>query len=201
MLIHWCLKGIAESSRFRDSTALRTLSAGIHSMWMVSNVGAPLTDVGVEGAQDALNDSALDDHVNNFGAVAHNTPYISLSAGSVVPNSSSSGVLVWPAWRTALDFATRGGQSSGYVFRCWTIVSPKPSASIPNISDEVRELNLFRQFWPYHDEGEIAAKLLVPSSQIEWYRKFDNQLRTIDFHLNPRFVDPNEISNIIEAVT
>jgi hypothetical protein len=170
-------------------------------MWLISQLGGALSSNGVKQAQDELNDSALDDHVNNFSAVAASTPYISLSAGSVVPDASVAGFSVRPAWRTALDFATRGGRGCGFVFRCWTIVSPKPSASIPNISDEVRELNLFRQFWPYHDEGEIAAKLLVPGCQIDCFWKFDENLHLRGSAMkNPAFVDPYEICNIVEAV-
>lgn len=80
MLIQWCLKGIPESSAFCDSTARITLSAGIASMWLISQLGGQLSGSGVKQAQAELNDSALDDHVNNFSVVAKNTPYISLSA-------------------------------------------------------------------------------------------------------------------------
>jgi hypothetical protein len=198
MLIQWCLKGIPESSGFNSVHAKQTLSQGMQSMWIVQNGSIPMSGA-LQAAQQALSNVALDNHVNNYAAVRTITPYISLSAGSVVPRPSG-GVSVRPAWRTALDFATRGGQSSGFVFRCWTIVSPKPSATLLNISDEVRELNVFRQFWIFHNEGEVAAKLLIPCRQIEWVQKFDRRLRRIDSWTNQDFVDPEQICNLVEAV-
>lgn len=46
------------------------------------------------------------------------------------------------------------------------LVTPKPAPELPGFAEEVRELNLFRQFCVYHHEGEIAAKLFVPGSTL-----------------------------------
>lgn len=198
MLIQWCLKGIPESPDFGNPDAIQILSEGMRSMWVLQNRGRTLSGA-LHASQQALSDVALDKHVNNYATVANNTPYISLSAGSVVPRPSG-GVSVRPAWRTALDFATRGGQSSGFVFRCWTIVSPKPCASLLNVSDEIRDLNIFRQFWIFHNEGEVAAKQFIPSRQFEWAQKFDRSLQRTFIWKNPGFVDPDNLSNLIETV-
>jgi hypothetical protein len=198
MLLQRCLKGIPESQIFTDKDAAWTLSHGIVSRWLTHNAGYPVVD-GLAAAQQALSQAALDDHVNNYGAVAHNTPYISLSAGSVTP--ASHGVSVRPAWRTALDFGTRGGMTSAFIFRCWVILSPKPSAGLSSMADEVRELSIFRQFWTFHDEGEVAAKILVPHRQIEWVQKFDPGGNLLFQHDNPDFVDPFDVCNLIEVVT
>jgi len=197
MLLQWCLKGISEHSHFTDAHATGLLRKGIPSRWLLSYAGSNAF-ADVSAAQQTLSQAALDNHVNNYGAVAGNTPYISLSAGSVVP--ASHGVSVRPAWRTALDFATQGGAVSGYIFRCWVILSPKPSAGLSPLADEVRELNIFRQFFTFHDEGEVAAKILVPHRQIEWVQKFDARGNFIFQADNPDFVDPLDICNLIEVV-
>ncbi|AWZ02491.1 hypothetical protein RHODOSMS8_02979 [Rhodobiaceae bacterium] len=200
MYIQWCLKGIPESSQFSDAEAENILSTGILSSWMRNNSGDTLAD-GIPSAHDALTPLALDDHVNNYSMVQNDTPYVSLSAGAVTPDPGAGGVHIRPAWRTALDFATQGGRTNGFVFRCWTIVSPKPCPGLSNISDEVRDLNLFRQFWLFHDEGEIAAKLLVPGRQIEWVIKYDENLHQTGWReRNMDFIDPANISNLVEAV-
>jgi hypothetical protein len=207
MLLHWCLKGIAErTGRFSDSDAINMLSEGIPSNWLWRNGSRPLAG-SLALAQQALSESALDNHVNNYSSVAQTTPYISLSAGVVTPRTLG-GVTVRPAWRTALDFATRGGSTSGFVFRCWTIVAPKPSPSLMQVADEVRDLNIYRRFWIFHVEGEIAAKILIPSRQIEWVQKYDSRLRRVPLSpsgslivKNADFVHPGEISNLIEVVS
>jgi hypothetical protein len=207
MLIHWCLKGIPEiPGWFSDQEAMRALSEGIPSNWLRYYGGVPLA-ASLPLAQRALSWSALDNHVNNYASVAQTTPYISLSAGVVVPRTLG-GVSVRPAWRTALDFATRGGSSSGFVFRCWTIVSPKPSPSLLHVADEVRDLNIFRRFWIFHVEGEIAAKILIPFRQIEWVQKYNPQLQRVSIgpggklvETNRDFEHPRKISNLIEVLS
>ena len=70
-----------------------------------------------------------------------------------------------------------------------------------NVSDEVRDLNIFRHFWRYNREGEIAAKLLVPFTQIEYVAKLNSQLDIMWKRLNPRFVRPESISNLLEEIS
>jgi len=203
MIIHWCLKGIAETSSFGDGAAAHLLKEGLFSRWVWNNHRVQLC-AGLLHGQAALGPVALDNHVNNYASVP-DTPYISLSAGIVTP-APSGGVSVRPAWKTALDFATRGGQTPGYVIRCWTVVSPKRDAGLFAISDEVRDLNIFRQFWIFHDEGEIAVPLIVPARQIEWVAKFDAGLNldttfgVNGYADNPDFVPPDAISNVVEVV-
>jgi len=199
--LHWCLKGIPESSTFGDAEALRLLTRGLTSAWLRRN-GRRFLSTGLARAQSALSKEALVDHVNDYAKVGGRTPYISLSAGNVAANPSRPGVLVRPAWLTALDFATRGGRVPGYVLRCWTVVSPQPASGILALADEVRDLNLFRAFWVFQDEGEIAAKLLVPANQIEWVQKFDPGPNRTSFGLrrNRKFIDPRTVCNLIEAV-
>ncbi|RYD85004.1 MAG: hypothetical protein EOP61_39380, partial [Sphingomonadales bacterium] len=145
MQIQWCLKGIAQSPGsggrppFGDAEALALLSTGLLSSAVHHDSHSMLIPA-ISDAHRQLGDVALDDHVNNFASVEHNTPYISLSAGVVLP-APIGGVSVLPAWQTAAAFATRYGKSPGYIFRCWTVVSPKGVAEIAGVADAVRDLN------------------------------------------------------------
>lgn len=212
MQIQWCLKGIAERSpgptggpKFGDAEAMALLSTGILSSAVHQDASNTLIPA-ISDAHHKLSDVALDDHVNNFPSVGHKTPYISLSAGVVLP-APVGGVSVLPAWQTAAAFATRYGKSIGYIFRCWTVVSPKGAPEIAGVSDAVRDLNIFRKFWIFQDEGEIAAKLIVPARQIECVHKIDRFLKPARFVGdrrtrvgNPDFVRPDRLSNLLEAI-
>jgi hypothetical protein len=103
--IQWCLKGIAESPGFADSDAIALLTSGIKSNWLRQNAALSL-DAGLPQGQLALNETALFRHVNDYAGVGAQTPYISLSAGIVQP--SAFGYSEFPAWFTAVDFATSG---------------------------------------------------------------------------------------------
>jgi len=198
MHIQWCLKGVAEYPSFSDAQAIAVLDSGLPSNWLRQNASSQL-DAGLIGGQQALSATALFDHVNDYASVGARTPYISLSAGIVQPGDF--GFATFPAWYTAADFATRGPTGEGYIYRVWTVVAPKVSSSLMNVSDEVRDLNIFRHFWRYNREGEIAAKLLIPFTQIEWVLKLNSLLDTIWRTDNPRFVRPESISNLLEEIS
>jgi hypothetical protein len=196
--IQWCLKGIGESSGFGDAQARALLTSGIPSNWLRANANTPMFP-GLPVAQDALSPQALFDHVNDYTTVGPTTPYISLSAG-VVAYDGNQGADVFPAWETAVDFATSWSTRSGYVFRVWTVVSPKAASRLLNVSDEVRNLNLFRNFTEYHYEGEVAAKILVPARQIEWVAKVNASLTREWLQMNVDFVKPETVSNLLEEI-
>lgn len=214
MILQWCLKGIPEiqaqpgQAGFSDTEARNVLDHGIPSEYVRRSSGQPF-QTELSDAYRRLGQKALDDHVNAYANVAKTTPYISLSAGIVVP-STWPAVMVRRAWQTATDFATRGGQSRGYVFRLWCIVAPKSAASIPGVADEVRDLNIYTQFGIYHTEGEVAAKIMVPARQIECVFKIDQNLQPIGFNglspsstmlLNKDFVKPETITNLREEIS
>ncbi len=199
MLIQWCLKGIPEQNNFSDREATNALNFnGLSSSWLRNqNAGASQFS---SLAHPVLSQVALDAHVNGFGAAAANTPYMSLTAGCVELDPTINSISVFSAMRTALDFATKGGQCRGYVFRMWVIVSPKPAPELPGFAEEVRELNLFQQFCLYHREGEVAAKLFVPARQIQKVMIFDRDLIHVNTHVNPGFVPPERISNVMDVL-
>ena len=209
MLINWCLKGIQGDAGFGDAEALSVLTAvGIQSNWMRANGGLTVAQAN-SAAQNALHLAALDDHVNDYGAVRGSTPYISLSAGCREFASSAVPTTTYPAYRTALEFATHWGTTFGYIYRCWVVTAPQVAADLPGIADEVRDLNLFADFHQYHFEGEVAAKLVVPFRQIQWVQKVEANLRPASWsdghgshaRKNPNFRRPQTISNLIPELS
>lgn len=209
MLINWCLKGIRGGSGFKDAEALSVLMVtGIQSNWMHANAHMTVAAANV-AAQSALNLAALDDHVNDYGAVGGTTPYISLSAGCREFVRKAGPPTTYPAYRTALEFATEWGTTIGYIYRCWVVTAPQVAADLPGIADEVRDLNLFAHFYQYHCEGEIAAKLLVPVKQIQWVQKVGSNLRPMNWsdghgphaRRNPHFRRPQTVSNLIPELS
>jgi hypothetical protein len=205
MLVQWCLKGIAERptgpTLFSDNEAHAAVDKeGLRASWLRNQSGAAASDFAVL-SHPVLSQIALDAHVNGFGTSAPTTPYLSLSAGCVEIDPTYGGTRVFSALQTALEFATLSGQTNGYVFRMWVLVSPKPAPELPGFAEEVRELNLYQQFCVYHREGEIAAKLFVPARQIASVQKFDANLQPIGSpYLNKDFVPPERVSNVLEML-
>jgi hypothetical protein len=210
MQINWCLKGIAESASFNDAEASAVLSStGILSKWMLANAAQTSQQANID-SQKALNASALDDHVNNYAKVVKDTPYISLSSGCIEYAGATLPPIRHPALRTALKFATNSGRQFGYVFRCWVKTGVKPAAELPGLAEEIRDLNLFADFYAYHRQGEVTAKLIVPRRQVEWVIKFGPDLKPARapwtrpgrHHLkNSDFVGPDRVSNVIEEIS
>lgn len=199
MVIQWCLKGISERPTFSDTEAGALLYSGIKSNWLFNNSTMPIEQA-IPTVQGLLGLSALLIHVNNYAAVRTTSPYISLSAGVVLPDTAL-GSRKFPAWRSAIDFATEWGRSSGYVYRVWTIVTPQPSPEIMNVSDEIRNLNLFDAAWKYQKQGEITAKLVIPPAQIEYVVKVGPDRRPTGFRRdNTGFVKPETISNLLVEI-
>ena len=196
MLVQWCLKGIPQTTAFDDAAAqLALTSVGLTSNWVRRNAGVNL-DAGLVSAHQALSDSALAAHVNAYASAGATSPYLSLTAGVVERDPRTRKAIPHPAWTTALDFATEGGHSDGYVFECWVQLPGNPAPELPGFGEEVRDLNLQPRFAWWHHEGEIAAKLVVPARQIRCVMKYTSTQVLISVTLNPDFVPPERISNI-----
>ncbi|GAB4577117.1 MAG: hypothetical protein Tsb0019_04600 [Roseibium sp.] len=200
MLVQHCLKGLVERQPgFTDPEVAAVLtSQGLSTSWL-RNSSNQMTDLPAD-SHNALSSAALDRHVNNFGQAAQTTPYYSLSAGCVELDISTRQTTTFPALQTALDFCTDGGRRDGYVFKLWVLVSPKPAPELPGFAEEVRELNLFRQFATFHFEGEVAAKLFIPARQIEYVEKYDMNLNRLWRAPNPNYVPPERVSNVLDLI-
>jgi hypothetical protein len=80
-------------------------------------------------------------------------------------------------------------------------------------AEELRELNVYNNYSPFHPEGEITAKIIIPANQIErmehW--SFDKALNDLRAGRepapftppvrNPNYAPPEEISNIRDLLT
>lgn len=195
MLVQWCLKGIPKQPGFDDSDANQVLVDGLMSRRVARQWANPLGPELVL-AHQALSDAALAAHVNAYGTVKATTPYISLTAGVIERDPQTRAAITRPAWATALDFATQGGSSEGYVFECWVQLPGNPAPELPGFGEEVRDLNLQPRFAWWHHEGEIAAKLVVPARQIRRVYKYTAALTLANMTPNLDFVPPDRISNI-----
>jgi hypothetical protein len=69
------------------------------------------------------------------------------------------------------------------------------------VSESVRELNVYRRWSPYQLEGEITAKVHIPSNQIqrvEWWDPNYSCGAAQHVYVNPDFEAPDPISNVRE---
>jgi hypothetical protein len=70
-----------------------------------------------------------------------------------------------------------------------------------NVSDEVRNLNLFRAAWKYQHQGEVTAKFVIPPAQIEYVVKVGADRKLTGFRVNNAgFVKPDTISNLLVEI-
>ncbi len=211
MYIQWCVKGIAGQDPAQglndglDDAAARDVidsKTGIGcNWWRTQGTISPAE------RRAKLTAGNLDLHVNNYAAIRNDTPFLSLAAGSVERDAFYRTNRVYPAVRVALGFATDWGNRPGYLYYLWTIVSLKMSVAIEQVAEEVRSLNVYQSWSPYQLEGEVTAKIYIPSVQIERVEKWEpvgqtrGMVRTAwpQPHVNPAFEEPDVISNIRTA--
>lgn len=207
MQINWCHKGISEQTGFGDAEALAVLSStGILSRWMVNQAALSIGSANAV-VQNSLSLSKLDNHVNHYASGGLNSPYISLAAGCYEYGGPTAPPVLRSGIAQASRFATRNGRYSGYIFKCWVVTAPKISADLPGMADEVRDLNLFNDFYSFHRQGEITAKIYVPRRQVLSVAKIDATGNGIPLGAagltavhNPDFAPPERVSNLIEAI-
>jgi hypothetical protein len=143
-------------------------------------------------------------HVNHYDevdprtgtAVSDQTPFISLSAGCVDRDTLKKTNVLHPALRTALEFATDLAREPGWVFTCYVLLAVNRATPVPGVAEEVRELNHRRSYSEYSLEGEVAAKINVPSRQIlcaEHWEPSGNWLRRTGGYRNREFVHPDAL--------
>ena|ERR1700688_1978710 len=121
------------------------------------------------------------------------TPFISTTAGAVERDEMFQRNRVFSPFLTALDFATRGFREPGYIFYGYVYTLGKKSIPLQEFSEEVRELNIYTNFLPFHYEGEIVAKIGIPSVNLEKYEKYDPDLLLRDL-ANGGFPTPIDVA-------
>jgi hypothetical protein len=176
MIVQWCCKGFAN---LLEATARSMLGggAGIRCRsWLAIDPKAFPLDTNLS----RLTEQNLDLHVNDYsrpdavtGIPFHDTtPFISLSAGCVERRVTTETNVTHTALRTALEFATTDytrpdrPRCPGWVFYCYVLVGVNRAVSIPSVAEEYRELNLGRPYSRWQVQGEVIAKINVPSTQI-----------------------------------
>jgi hypothetical protein len=178
MIIQWCCKGLAKLDK---ATVIEILGSPVGLMcqdWLAHERARrpfPITR-----AMQRLTEANLRRHVNDFSGLDPRTgrpfckvtPFISLSAGCVDRVVRKKTNRTYRAVGTALSFATidytdpARPPCPGWVFYCYVVVGSNPAVRIPTVAEEVRELNHSRAFSGWYWQGEVVAKLNVPSTQI-----------------------------------
>ena len=143
---------------------------------------------------------------------SRHTPFISTTAGSVERDDFNQINTLYPAWWEALKFATNFWTSDGWIFYCSAWILGRKAIGHQAFSEELRELHVYSDFSLYQLEGEITAKIQIPTVQIqkaEEWKLSDVQAalasgsiptadRTI---MNDRFIDPSSYSNVRAALS
>ncbi|BCJ39425.1 hypothetical protein GCM10010168_63270 [Actinoplanes ianthinogenes] len=200
MMVQWCCKGIAKLGADRVRSIL-TGGAGIRChRWtkLPSGVAFPIGP-----ALRDLTEDNLDRHVHDYAGFRAETPFISLAAGCVERRVSTRTNVTHPALRTALQFATTdfaaGQRCAGWVFRCYVVMGMNPAVGVPGVAEEIRELNHGRAYSGWYLQGEVTAKINVPSVQIylaERYEPDDEGVPRLTAAVtNPGFVHPAPLLN------
>jgi hypothetical protein len=208
MIIQWCMKGLALQS---DAQARRIIDSreGLVSNWWRA-VGS-LNPSDIPGRLTTAN---LDLHVNHFTdpdpatgqPFGTQTPFISMSSGTVERDAAAKTNYVHSALRTALWFGTNFGTAdTAYVYTCWVLVGPRAAVEVQAVAEEIRDLNTYRRYSAYQTEGEITAKILVPDNHIQKCQKWrwNRAARRINadwVYMNPRFTAPETLSNVRELI-
>lgn len=168
VIIQRVIKGI---SGLTDSDVDEIFQGGILCNWwrtqgyliqpMVPN---KLTDRNLDWHQNSFNKPDPLENNQSFGL---NTPFISTTAGTVERDVANRTNTITPAWKVGLYFATNRWKTDGWLFYCHLFLIGRRATALEAFSEELRELNIYTGFSPVHPEGEITAKLVIPTAQIE----------------------------------
>jgi hypothetical protein len=208
MIVQWCVKGL----NLANDTVARDIIDGRGGL--VCNWWRRVGQITPAEQRDRLNPNSIDMHVNQFTTTdpatgrpfSEDTPFISLSAGTVERDAVAKTNLVHRARRTALFFGTDFGRyPKAYLFICWVVLAPRSAIEIEGVAEEIRDLNTYRRYSPFQSEGEIAAKIIVPDNQIHSCEKWEIRPGDDHFHQswaspNPRFTPPERLSNVRELI-
>jgi len=200
MIVQWCCRGVGNLTPDEVEEILRD-QVGLTCRYWPRGGKLPY---GV--ALNRLTERYLDLHVNHYDAIDSVTgkrmcdisPFISLSAGCVDRRTLMRTNVIHPARRTALEFATEEGTQPGWLFTCWVLVGVNRAVGIEAVAEEVRELNHARRYSSYFTEGEITAKINIPSRQIlcaEYWIPTERTLVRRGLCMNNEFVHPAAVRN------
>jgi hypothetical protein len=140
------------------------------------------------------------------------TPFISTTAGAIQRDAFHHRNILFPPFLTALRFATNNFTTQGFLFYAYVITLGKQAVALEQFAEEVRELHIYTQYLPYHHEGEIVAKIIIPSVQIERAEEYDGPSALTELKAgrkpsplnglitNPDYANPAPFANIRELL-
>jgi hypothetical protein len=208
VIIQQVIKGL---SGLTDTDIDEIFKGGIICNWWRRLGSLPQKQV-----PDRLTDRNLEWHRNSFtkrdplqgnAPFRDNSPFISTTAGTVNRDVAHLTNTVTPAWKTALFFATDRWMKDGWLVYCHLFLIGKRAVLLEAFSEELRELNIYTGYSRYYPEGEITAKLVIPTAQIEraeFWSLSDAQTAFAGGNLpaaslvktNPNFVKPDDYNNL-----
>jgi hypothetical protein len=213
MFFQKVLKGIAELTR---QQADERFHSGIPCNWW-----RRVHTITPEEIVQKLTERNLDWHLNHYNdpdplmnnAPFHeNTPFISATAGAVERSEFAGRNIVFDPFITALRFATRDFVTTGHIFYAYVFTLGRQSIDLSEFAEEVRELNIYKYFLPFHPEGEITAKIQIRGPQIEKWEEYHgpsvlqafqgaNVPQPVFTRVNPLYTSPEKYCNIRGLVT
>jgi hypothetical protein len=105
--------------------------------------------------------------------------------------------VVFDPFITALRFATNDFTVTGHIFYGYVFTLGRQSIDLAGFAEEVRELNIYKNFLPFHPEGEITAKIEIRAPQLERWEEYDGvaALRSLQCAAipQPSFIQRNAI--------
>lgn len=208
MIVQWCVKGLSLPSD-EHARGLIDGRSGLVCRWWLKHNPLPRNEVDLKLTQQNLNL-----HVNHFKSVdpatglpfCEESPFISLSCGTVERDAVAKTNFVHTARHTALWFGTQfGAEREAYLYTCWVVLAPRSAVSVQGVAEEIRDLNTYRRYSPYQTEGEVTAKIIVPSNQIRGCEKWvwdrpSNRIEREWEYLNTGFTAPEALSNVRELI-
>lgn len=144
-----------------------------------------------------------------FGDVS---PFISTTAGAIQQDHLHKKNICFDPFLTALRFATGNFRYRGYVFYAYLFTIGKIAIEMEQFSEEVRELHIYKDYLPYHRQGEVMAKIIIPTVQIEKAVGYDGPTAKRDIIkgriptplntiINSNYQQPEKLSNIREVLS
>ena len=218
MYFQKALKGI---NGIDQATAQHIVDNGLMSNWW-----RKARTIKVADQKQLLNYANADLHLNHYnepipaghllspygGSYGSVSPFISTTAGAIQRDKDKGTNIFFDPFLTALRFATKQYRSTGYIFYCYLLTMGKAVIEMEQFSEEIRELHIYRDYLPYHSQGEIMAKIIIPSVQIEMAVEYNGpaaeaalKAKTIPVPtnriINTTYLPPEKYSNIREVLS
>jgi hypothetical protein len=208
MIVQWCIKGLNLPG---DDAAKQIIDC---RQGLLCNWWRTVHRISPSEVRDKLTLRNLDLHINHFTTpdpatgfpFSENSPFISLSCGTIERDVAAQTNFAHRALQTALWFGTEFGQyNAAYLYTCWVLLSPRPSVGVETVAEEIRDLNAYRRYSPFQTEGEVTAKVIIPDNHILNCEKWERSRNRLKFerqwtHSNPRFTPPEQLSNVRELI-